>query len=131
MKHPTITIIINDKTYSLCASDVEAIRNISDTDRQQLITLLEAVKQQENQTQASNQNVAASSQTAATTSEFSNTIDYRNINAEQLGNGDVDALMARLIMEEKSKQKPGLTKQSIYKWVAGIAGIIILLILIL
>lgn len=131
MNHPTITITINDKTYSLCASDVDAIRNIPGTDREQLVTLLEAVKKQENQAQVSNQHVAEPSQTAATGSGFSNSLDHQNINAEHLGNGDIDALMARLIMEEKSTQKPGLTKQSIYKWVGAIAVTVILLILIL
>jgi hypothetical protein len=47
MKQPTITFILHGTTYSLCASDTEAIRNISANDRQQLIALLEQIKYQE------------------------------------------------------------------------------------
>jgi hypothetical protein len=38
--------------------------------------------------------------------------------------------MARLIMEEKSKQKPALTKRSVYKFIGGLALLAIVLILI-
>ena len=52
MKQPTITFIINGTTYSLCASDTEAIRNIPSVDRQHLVTLLEQVKDQERRSAA-------------------------------------------------------------------------------
>ena len=42
----------------------------------------------------------------------------------------VDALMARLVMEENRNRKPALTRQGMYKWVLGSAAIIILLLLL-
>ena len=47
MKQPDITFVINGKAYSLGAGDAEAIGAIPAAERQQLIALLEAVKQQE------------------------------------------------------------------------------------
>lgn len=115
MNQPAITVIINNQTYSLSAGNVEAIRHIPDADRQQLIELLEVVKQQESATQ--------SPPVRQVTTETSR--------SERLGSGDVDSLMAQLIMEERSQQKPGLTKQTIYKWVVGLAVVVIILVVVL
>ena len=81
-------------------------------DRQQLIALLEAIKREETPAQASATPAAAYTQPPAD---------------QQL---DPDALMAQLALEDKLNQKPGLTKQSLYKWVSGISVSIIILILI-
>ena len=115
MIQSAITVIINNKTYSLSAGNVEAIRHIPDADRQQLIALLELVKQQESATQ--------SPPVRQVTTETSR--------SERLASGDVDSLMAQLIMEERAKQKPGITKETIYKWVVGVAVVIIILVLVL
>ncbi len=135
MEQATITFIINGKTYSLCASDIETIRKIPDADRQQLITLLGAVKQYDRLVQADVQQVADKvkifSQAATNAPEAGNMLDHHNIEPERLGSGDADDLMARLILEEKRKQKPGLTKQTIYKFIGGVAVIVIILVLIL
>lgn len=135
MEHPTITFIINGNTYSLCAGDIEAIRKISKYDRQQLITLLETVKQQERLAQVAVQHAAdkvkISSQTTTKVPEAGNTLAHQAIKPERLRSGDVDDLMARLIQEEKRNKKPGLTKQSLYKLIGGFSVIVILLVLIL
>ena len=124
---PTIIIIINKKPYTLCASDVEAIRKIPSADRQQLITLLEAVKRVEHPVQPVTATVNTASQTAA----ISTGAGGYQVSPERLRSGDVDAVMAQLIVEENLKQKPVLTKRSIHKWVAAVAVIIVLLVLIL
>ena len=122
----TIIVIINKKPYTLCASDVEAIRNIPGADRQQLITLLEAVKRVENPVQP----VTATVNTAPQTTAISTGAGGYQVSPERLRSGDVDAVMAQLIVEENLKQKPVLTKHSIHKWVGVVAVIIILLVLI-
>ena len=115
MNQPAITVIINNNSYSLSANNLEAIRRIPTADRQHLIALLELVKQQQ----------------SATQSPPVRPITTESSRSERLGSGDVDSLMAQLIMEEKSQQKPGLTKQTIYKWVGGVAVVIIILVLVL
>jgi hypothetical protein len=134
MEQPKITFIINDKTYSLLANDAKAIRDIPSADRQQLMVLLEAVKQQDALAQAAVQNavdrVKISAKTSLNASENGGTPDHKAPKPERLGSGDIDALMDRLILEEKRDKKPGLTTQDLVKWVAGLTVAIILLVLI-
>ena len=124
MNPPAITITINGTSYSLSTDNPGAIRSMADADRQQLMALLEVIKQQER--------VAPSPINPATTETPSTTYNAANSihRSERLASGDVDSIMAQLIMEEKATQKPGLTKQTLYKWVAGVAIVIILLVLI-
>lgn len=129
MNQSAITVIINNNTYSLSTSNVEAIRSIPNADRQQLIALLEVVKQQQSAAQSPIR--PATTETTSTDYNAGNPINHQTMRSERLGGGDVDSLMAQLIMEEKSKQKPGLTKQTLYKWMGGLAIVIILLVLIL
>ena len=107
---------------------------IPKTDRQQLMTLLEAVKHQEILSLAAVQKAVDSarlpSRSALKADEAGSPVNYSNTKPERLGSGDVDALMARLIQEEKRNQKPGLTQWSIYKVVAGLAAVLILIVLI-
>ena len=112
MSQPTITFIINKIPYALNATNVEAIQEMPSEDRQQLIALLEAIKREERPAQPSATLAAPYAQPPAD---------------EHI---DPDALMAQLTMEDKLNQKPGLTIQSLYKWVAGISVSIIVLILI-
>jgi hypothetical protein len=131
MQQPTITFILSDKTYRLCATDSHTMRELPVAERQQLITLLEALKQQDTLArQAVEQAVArakAGQTTAAGESKTGTQPQQQTVKPERLGSGDVDALMARLVMEEKSSQKPTLTKQGLYKSIAWAAALIILL----
>ena len=66
-----------------------------------------------------------------TSPENSETVSQESVGAvakpERLGAGDVDALMAKLIAEEKQNKRPGITKSDIYKWFAvTFVGIIVL-----
>jgi hypothetical protein len=134
MDQAKITFIIDSKTYSLRASDAQAIRDIPSADRQQLILLLEAIKQQDVLARAAVQNaverVQISTKNPLNSPENGGTLDHKVPKPERLGSGDVDALMARLVMEEKRDKKPGLTKQGMVKWVAVSVVVIILLVLI-
>ena len=134
MEQPKITFIINDKTYSLTANDVRAIRDIPGADRQQLILLLEAIKQQDILARAAVQNAVdrakIPSELPVNRPASGDVPGHTAPKPERLGSGDVDALMERLIMEEKRDKKPGLTTQDLVKWVAGLTVAIILLVLI-
>jgi hypothetical protein len=136
MSYPRITFIINGTTYSLCANETEAMRNIPGADRAQLITLLEALKHQD----ASSGEAVDSAVTyarrsvpadAATPAAWHARTAMPQATPERLGAGDVDALMAKLIMEENQSKKQGLTKQSVYKGLAGFLVVVVLLVTIL
>jgi len=58
------------------------------------------------------------------------TIPKPQVATQALGAGDRHELSARLIMAEKRKQTPGLSKRDIYKWLAIFSISVILLILI-
>jgi len=135
MDEPRITFIIDGNTYSLRSSDTGAIREIPSADRKQLIALLESVKQQDILAQTAVEQ-AVTRATHPSHSPPNEQVQSRPpgdpaIKPERLGSGDVDAIMARLIMEEENSRKPGLTKQGIYKLLAGFAVVVFLLILIL
>lgn len=127
MEQSTITFVINGKTFSLRAGDSAAIGAIPEAERQQLITLLEAVRQQEERSRAIARRAVDNAAMAAR-----GTVSGQHSPArpERLGSGDVDALMARLVMEEKTSRKPAPTKQAMYKWVLGVAGVLLLLVLV-
>ncbi len=127
MELPLITFIVNGKTFSLRAGDSAALGAIPEVERRQLIALLDALKQQDERAEALVQGAVAraratsrSPQAAASTAR-----------PERLGSGDVDALMARLVLEENRNRKPGPTRQDLYKWLLGFAAVVILLVLIL
>ncbi len=134
MEQPKITFIMNGETYRLRASDAKSIRDIPGADRQQLIALLEAIKLQDVLSRTAVQNAVDSVKVSTTTPlirpENGGAPDHQAPKPERLGSGDIDALMARLVIEEKRDAKPGLTTQGLVKWVAGLAVAIFLLVLI-
>ena len=136
MNYPRITFIINGTTYSLCASETEAMKNIPDADRGQLITLLEALKRQDASSKESvDRAVSYATRSVPAAAATFTALEERpampQAKPERLGTGDVDALMARLVMEEKQGKKQGLTKQGVYKGLAGFLVLVVLLVIIL
>ena len=128
MNSSAITFIVDGKTYSLNASDSTAIRTIPAGDRQQLIALLEAIKHQDSLAKAAVQ--TAVDYVNAPLHGAGKPLQDRTPKPERLGSGDADALMARLIIEEKRDKKPGLTKERLYKIVAGFVAVIFLVMMI-
>jgi hypothetical protein len=124
MQHANITIIIDGSTYSLNPTDKASIKSLPIGDRQQLITLLEAIQLFEKQRNASARKAEGTANAAAALAAT------KPLGKEQLGKGDVDQLMAQLVMEEKNNRKPGLTLQGLYKWMGISVAVIILLVLI-
>lgn len=108
-----ITVIVNGRTYTLSPGMSEAMRSMLPGDRGQLIELLEALREQERLSRAAVDAAAASAMASP--------------KPERLGSGDVDALMARLVMEEQRNRKPPISRGSLYKWSGIGVGIMLLL----
>tara|TARA_R110000823_G_scaffold171736_6_gene304125 strand:- start:15652 stop:16059 length:408 start_codon:yes stop_codon:yes gene_type:complete len=134
MHYPKVTFVIDGKTYSVDAGDPVTIRNIPLEDRRHLINLLEAVKRQHSLSlktvsaalDKSGVSTAARSDANATAANNSAT----GGEPTRLGSGDIDALMARLVVEEKQNRKPAITRSGIYKITAGFLFLILLLVII-
>ncbi|MEH6593359.1 MAG: hypothetical protein V7746_24025 [Halioglobus sp.] len=131
MKQPAITFVINNNSYSLCATDAAGIRSMPAADRQCLIALLESVKSEEARSRSAVQNAVDAARKAPVAPALGRAVDYQAVKPERLGAGDADALMARLIAEENRNKKPGLTKLSIYKVFGGFAVVVFLLVILL
>lgn len=154
MQSSMITMVLNGNTYRLNANDRESIGKLSKEDKQQLLALLEAIKQEEKLSEAAvqqalNKAKLSTSNSASILCAAPNSTGQANMDGlakdnsanggtispqgtdspqgkpERLGAGDVDALMSRLILEEKQNQKPGMTSATIYKWAAGIVVAIV------
>ena len=134
MPQPDITIILNNNTYRLNAGNIESLREIPKSDRETLIELLEAVRNQEYRAQLAVEAAMKKAQIPLASATMPATPQSSTAAQEpvttRLSTGDADEIMARLIVEERQRQKPGLTTQSLYKFLAGFAIIAILLILI-
>jgi len=128
MEHPVITFVVNGKTFSLRAGDKAALGAIPEAERRQLLALLDALKQQDERAEALVQGAVAR---ARATSRSPQGAAASAAPPERLGSGDVDALMARLVLEENRNRKPGPTRHDLYKWLLGFAGVVVLLVLIL
>lgn len=136
MNADKITFVINGNTYSISANDPKAISSIKAPDKKALLTLLESLKQQQAVIeQRANQQLAqaaiASSAGISTIKPNATVLSNKPQKAERLGRGDADALMAKLIMEERAKQKSIPNQSSFYKWIFGISAAIIIFIFVL
>jgi hypothetical protein len=131
MKQPKITFTINGAVYSLSAGDTDAIRKIPPDDRQHLIALLEQVKYQESLSAAAVQHAVDRARLHSRASTGAPTagipLGQQTGKAERLGSGDIDALMARLVLEEKRTRKPAPTKSGVYK-VIGVCAVLAVLL---
>lgn len=131
-----ITFVINGNTYSISPDDPNALTSIASSDQAALLTLFESLKQQRASLELrANQRLAQSStSSSAIAAASNNSSDNKSLaqstKRERLGRGDAEALMAKLIMEEKAKQKQQPSPSSFYKWILGIAGLIIICIIL-
>jgi len=82
--------------------------------------------------EAAAQGVARTSVPAAATGAVgTNAVSgHQEMQSKNLENTNVDALMAKLILEDKIDYKPGPTKQDVYKWVGIITALIFALMFI-
>lgn len=137
MNADKITFVINGNTYSISANDPKAIASIKAPDKKALLTLLESLKQQQAAIeQRANQQLAQAAMASysadnSTIKPNATALSNKPQKAERLGRGDADALMAKLIMEERAKQKNTPNQSSFYKWIFGISAAIIILIFVL
>jgi hypothetical protein len=128
-----ITLIINSNTYRIDPADMDTVITIAAPDKLQLIDLLSAINQHDQQIKIKAQVLLKQAGQVSTINKnkAAASVDSPTPKLERLRPGDADALIARLAMEEANQQKTGLTKDSIYKFVGGLAVLIILLIIIL
>jgi hypothetical protein len=124
MQQANITIIIDGSTYNLNPTEKVSIKSLPIGDRRQLITLLEAIQLFEKQRHASARQAEGTANAAAALAAT------KPQGKEPLGKGDVDQLMAQLVMEEKNNRKPGLTQQGLYKWMGISVAVVIFLIVV-
>lgn len=130
MNQPSITVVIDGNTYTLQVSDLQGIRDMPADDRSQLIRLLEVVKAQHEKSQRLVQEALLKTASAATAGDTAVAAEQAAPAKERMGKGDIDQLMARLIAEERQQQKPAIQKSTIYKIVAVLVGIIVVLSMI-
>lgn len=120
-----ITCVINGNAYKLSAGDVSAMSNMPEADREPLLLMVDAIKAQQLKTQAALQQALHK-----TTHSASAAAKPAEEKPERLGAGDIDALMAKLVLEEKQQKKPPLTQQKIIKIMLAVVAAIILITLI-
>lgn len=127
MKTSSITVVIAGNTYTLRVDDPKSLRDIPANDRDQLILVLEALKAQREKSERLAQD--ALTRNIGKRTAVSTAIDANQSTQPtgRLGKGDVDAIITRLIAEEKQQRKPGLKPATIYKLAAAIIVVIVLL----
>lgn len=153
MDQQAITLVINGNTHRLSVNDLDSIRRLPESDRSQLLSLLAVIDRTKphEQPPSGNKPVGGSSSSLSpakySTSHKLNaqkapnasvkaasgknyTAENRPLGSGDIGSGDIDSMAAQLIMAEKSKQKPKTSKSTIYKWIAAIAIVSILVIVI-
>jgi len=130
MEQAAITFIVNGKTFSLRAGDAAALGAIPHAERQQLMALLEALKQQDDRAAALAQVAVERARTTSRAPQAQAPAAASTPRPDRLGSGDVDALMARLVLEENRNREPGPTRHDLYKWLLGFAAAVIVLVLI-
>ncbi|GAB1255609.1 hypothetical protein NBRC116494_01110 [Aurantivibrio plasticivorans] len=128
-----ITIVIEGRTHVLHVDNPQSLQAIPNDDRQHLLELLGALKTQ--QTRAAEQAEKALAQAKISGAMGNHQIANKIATKEprisgDMGKGDVDHIMARLIAEERANQKPSVQPSTIYKWLAGIVVITFILIII-
>ena len=124
MKPDNIKITIGDSTYEFDPADPESLNNIQESDRLLLIKLLETLK-----LDATNpESIYAPN---ISSPEVNNATQSQTISAKDMSKGDIDAMVATLMAEERSKRKPGIDQRGFLKIIGGVASVIILLIIII
>lgn len=146
-----ITITINDKTHRFNVDDVEAIRALPWSERKQLIDLLENIKQAEyvksadtnfsataspvskNQPNGTDQPIISTNkQQVIKPSKPASQTNAAKLDPEiKASEKDVDDLMTRLILEQKSSHRPVPEKAAVIKWVLLVFAVIIGLALVI
>ena len=133
MDQTTITVVIADEAYKLDPDDPNTLAAIPAPRRQQLISLLAALQEEEASSQARVARLTAAAaprqSNAARQQPDIPAVNRQSAPVERMGSGDADALMARLVMEDNNARKPAPDKSLIYKALAGIAILLLLAII--
>lgn len=134
MSKQTIKITIDGKTHEFMAGDHQAMKNMAWQDRKQLIDLLENIKQAEYINQSTPvqepEQPESIKPTLPTQSKSQEKPKVDMDQASRPGQGDVDALMNRLILEDKKHQSNIPDKGVVVKWMLIILAIVLLIAVI-
>jgi len=131
-----ITITINDKTHHFDADDKAAMAKMEWQDRKQLIALLENIRQAEHITANAAEQKSAPKNISPTQSNTQNRehsdqdASHQTIREGRQGEGDVDALMNRLIMQEQQNRTSIPDRGTVLKWMLVFFAVVVLLMLI-
>jgi len=133
MDQTIITVVIAGEAYKLDAGDSHTLAAIPAPRRQQLISLLEALRQEDASSRERVARLAAATAPRAGSAAQQKTaigaVNSQATPVERMGSGDVDALMARLVMEDNNARKPAPDKSLVYKVLAGVAILLLLAII--
>ena len=134
MSQQTIKITIDGKTHEFMSGDHQAMKNMAWQDRKKLIDLLETIKQAEYVKEAKSPEIETEKLTSTPTidPEFKtnkNNSDQPDHTVKP-GQGDVDALMNRLILEDKKHQSNIPDKSVVIKWMLIILAVVLLIAVI-
>lgn len=128
MKQPRIVFVTAEgKPHTLRLDQPETLSALPVAERNQLIALLEAVKTAPQASDAPPVRVS----TAPVIATGGPATAPATPQPERLGSGDVDARVSQLMAQERQNYQPQVTVQTMYKWVAVVAAIGIILILVL
>ncbi len=135
MPSSTITVVIDGRPYQLSATDADSLAKLSSEDRQQLITLLQAVQQTPlvPPAMASDEHKLVDinelpSLTGQVTPEPSQpTSISQEPDRSRMSGVEVDAMFAKLVAEERQNHQP-LTLQGLMKFIAIVTAIILILV---
>jgi len=133
MNKDLISIVVNGNSYRLEPGDSVGIDAIDATDRQRLMELLVAIKQQQEQRDAIVQRrlqQTRSAKPAVGPAIAKGAVIDRGADQRAMSAAEVDALMAQLVIEEKKNTKPGLTRKRLYQWIVySVIAIIVLIVI--
>ena len=131
-----ITITINDKTHHFDANDKAAMAQMDWQDRKQLIALLENIRQAEHITPTESEQTPATKQIKTPQPDIQPSrhqvqdASHQTIREGRQGEGDVDALMSRLIMQEQQNRTSIPDRGTVLKWMLVFFAVVVLLMLI-
>ena len=128
-----IEITINGKTHTFEAGDPNAIKDMPWQERKELIGILEQIKQVEyvdNKPALEKQGLSILTTEKQINPISSATATPAYDKAVKPGQGDVDSIMNRLIMEEKKHQSTVPDRGPVIKWMLAVIAVIMVLALL-
>lgn len=116
--------MINGNAYKLNVNDVNSLQKVPEIESKQLINLLEALN---NQQQIQHKKIESAVSRENRSQDIVTDVYEK---PGRMNEGDIDALMKKLIVEEQKNKKPSLSKKSICKKILIAIAIVIAIIIV-